>query len=1620
MKKIIWIILLFSVTNFFAQNAITGSGFTSGWPSSCSTNSPFKYLGASINSTYTSGDLTPNGISNQYWRMAIDWGGTVKQLNNTGADQLVTFGTKYTLNSTCTTTGAMYVNVASTNNRYVFKTLNAGSNPTGNWVFFELGGSSVNISSVSQTPTSSSVNDSNSVVVTATLSGNFPTGQGAYLRYSTDNWSTSTVLSMSGSGTSYNATIPAQILGTTVKYYLFTSGSGLTIAPSDADLYTINWNAGSVNGGSNYSYTVISANSISTGTISGTPLCAGSSVSVPYTASGTFSSGNIFTAQLSDAAGSFSSPTTIGTVSSTTSGTISATIPSSTVYGAGYRIRVISSNPAITGTDNGTNFTVNPLQFFANLETQNQTICRLTNITNGNITGRFYVAGITNSVGQGSGVTVEFGYNVANTNPNTWTTWTAATYKEDFGNDDRYTINGFGSALPAGTYYYTFRYKVGSCGWVYGGYSTGNWDGTTNVSGVLTVNSSVLITSPPSNIDTNYCTGDAITLLSVTATGSNLSYQWYSNTTNTNSGGTLISGATNSYYAPSNSAYSKYYYYVIVSNSCASVNSNPSGLITVNPNSFFANLETQNQSICSGNNVANGNITGRLYIAGLTNSAGQGSGVTVEFGYNSANTNPNTWSNWTAATYKEDSGNDDRYTINGFGSTFPAGTYYYTFRYRVGSCSWVYGGYNTGNWDGTTNINGVLTVNTSNAITTQPSVTAQNICINTSATALSVVATGTSLSYQWYSNTSASNSGGTLISGANSASYTPPTNTAGTKYYYVIVSGSCGASVTSNVSGAIVVNANSTAALSSAVGTDNQTVLNDSTPITTVTYALSGISNATVTGLPTGVTGTYSGNTFTISGAPTQVGVFNYSITFTANCGTVNNLTGTIKVNSYTVEFANIQFPKTQQTILLGDTFDIYAQVKITGITDSVGHGAGASGWLGYSTSNTNPNTWTNWTAINYNPGYESSGSYQIANDEYYYPDFVNAENLVGGTYYYASRFQRNGSSEYTYGGTDETAFNFSGGIWGINSSNGPINVSGIVKVVDEVIWDGTQWKWYDDDDATWKIITEPNQRLKAKIEGNYPSSAPSFTCKKLTIDNGISVTIGSGKYIKVINEIVNNNTGSTNFTVESDANLIQVNDSSVDTGKVIVKRNTSLKRLDYNYWGCPVTGQNLRYFSINTLIARFYVYRETDDYFDGVFAYSSYPGFSSALAFPLQDKNSYNFVAAKGYVVRSPNDFTSSLTTFIGSFEGNPNNGQKTFSLEYTDANHGFNLVANPYPSNIDFDALYTENQTKIYQTAYFWTNVNPNPIMQGTNYPANYNGTDYYNNYAVYNGSGGVSATSTSAVNGSKTPNQFIKVGQGFLIKSKAAGKNQNLIFKNSIRTSDNSGFYFNNKNSSTAIDRFWLTLSTPLDVHNDILIAYKENASDDFELDFDAPLVTSPPDSFYSILGDKKLMIQGRKYPLLLNDKVILGQRFYEDGTYTIAIKQKEGIFDGGQSVYLKDKATGTVTNLSETAYTFFAVAGEETNRFEILYKYSTLGNNDATKKGLTVYQTDGYVMVEAPEKINKLSIYDATGRLMYQENTNDKNAKVSSRKLIAGEYFVAIETINKKETKKIIIK
>jgi len=104
---------------------------------------------------------------------------------------------------------------------------------------------------------------------------------------------------------------------------------------------------------------------ITASSVSATTMYAGESLNVGYSTSGTFNTGNVFKLQLSDASGSFTNYAYIGSVTATSSGTITGTIPGNTAGGTGYRVRVVSTSPTVTGSQNSSDITISDIYLLA-------------------------------------------------------------------------------------------------------------------------------------------------------------------------------------------------------------------------------------------------------------------------------------------------------------------------------------------------------------------------------------------------------------------------------------------------------------------------------------------------------------------------------------------------------------------------------------------------------------------------------------------------------------------------------------------------------------------------------------------------------------------------------------------------------------------------------------------------------------------------------------------------------------------------------------------------------------------------------------------------------------------------------------------------------------------------------------------------------------------------------------------------------------------------------------------------------------------------------------------------------------------------------------------------------
>ncbi|NVO21590.1 MAG: hypothetical protein HXX13_17950 [Bacteroidetes bacterium] len=95
--------------------------------------------------------------------------------------------------------------------------------------------------------------------------------------------------------------------------------------------------------------------------------------------------------------------------------------------------------------------------------------------------------GRTGVAGGAYGIHAWIGYSTVASDPTTWTNWVPAVYNLVSGTSDEYMANLGAVITSAGTYYYASRFQAGAGPLFYGGYNGGFWNGTTNVSGTLTV-----------------------------------------------------------------------------------------------------------------------------------------------------------------------------------------------------------------------------------------------------------------------------------------------------------------------------------------------------------------------------------------------------------------------------------------------------------------------------------------------------------------------------------------------------------------------------------------------------------------------------------------------------------------------------------------------------------------------------------------------------------------------------------------------------------------------------------------------------------------------------------------------------------------------------------------------------------------------------------------------------------------------------------------------------------------------------------------------------------------------------------------------------------------------------
>ncbi len=373
--------------------------------------------------------------------------------------------------------------------------------------------------------------------------------------------------------------------------------------------------------------------------------------------------------------------------------------------------------------------------------------------------------------------------------------------------------------------------------------------GITTLNGVITVNpnNTISLTSGVDSDRPTPCINTAISSITYSttgATGANFSNLPNGISGNWNNNNITISGIP--------SIDGNFAFTINLTGGCGTISQ--SGTVLVIPNNTVAlasSIGTDAQTICQNSAITNivYNLNGE---SGVTLTGSLPTGVTGQ---------------WTAGNY----------TISGTPSV--SGVFNYTLTLN-GGC-------------GIATIGGSITVTPTNTINLTSSVgsNSQTICINTTLTNIVYATTGA---------TGITSSGlptgvNALLVGNNLVIAGTP-SVSGNFSYTINLTGGCG---TISAIGTTNITDDNTITLTSSVGTDAQTICQNAL-ITPITYSTVGATNATISGLPTGVSGKWLNNTYTISGTPTVFGTFNYTISLVGGCGTITK-SGTITINQENV-----------------------------------------------------------------------------------------------------------------------------------------------------------------------------------------------------------------------------------------------------------------------------------------------------------------------------------------------------------------------------------------------------------------------------------------------------------------------------------------------------------------------------------------------------------------------------------------------------------------------------------------------------------------------------------------------------------------------------------------------
>ncbi|UQD56262.1 LamG-like jellyroll fold domain-containing protein [Flavobacterium sp. K5-23] len=523
---------------------------------------------------------------------------------------------------------------------------------------------------------------------------------------------------------------------------------------------------------------------------------------------------------------------------------------------------------------------------------------------------------------------------------------------------------------------------------------------------------------------------------------------------------------------------------------------------------------------------------------------------------------------------------------------------------------------------------------------------------------------------------------------------------------------------------------------------------------------------------------------------------------------------------------------------------------------------------------------------------------------------------------------------------------------------------------------------------------------------------------------------------------------------------LIQTEGSELDVtsgGSIERDQQGQSNKYNYNYWSSPVspintTANNTDYTVGNILrdgtdpinpkiinwvggydgaptnpisLARYWIYK-FDDY-------------GNAYANWNQIGETGSLRVGQGFTLKGSG---AAGTTQNYTFVGKPNNGTiNTNSVGSED----LLLTGNPYPSALDATAFINDNINSIEDgTLYFWEHYTTNNthILR-----------DYQGGYAVRNLSGGTppSAIGVDFISGlgssTKTPGQFIPIGQSFFVEGKV-GSGGPIIYKNSQRafvkedhTSSNmmskiikdpkkDKYWTNNQSDKIVKDnykRIRLGYNSENGYHRQVLLAFmNEKATSEMDYGYDGANFDDFPSDMYLLNGENELVISGEGF-FDKNAIYPIGVKADKEGKVTFMIDALEN-FDSKQHIYIHDNENNSYHDIRTEKYEVVLKSGKNNSRFSLRFidkTYDFVEKNTTAFIKITYLQDKNLIIIKnniKDEIIQTVNLYNNNAQFIMtweMDNQEQEYIQLPIKRVNPGLYIIKVKTSKRDYSKKIII-